>query len=180
MERFPPPTTPTHPALTRIQAISQPVLAPCHLLQASCGLSVRKCGSRACAVTSWTGGTSWIWSSSPCTWRPSLCASSWPGLHTSTARMPPTGLPATTSPRLVSAPERSPESPGPLSSLALGLSASPRPVPPAQSGVSGARRTPSSWLRCYSLSPACSASPAWPTSCRPTSRWAPCRFPWAG
>ena len=160
-----------------MQGVPHPVLAPCRLLQASCGLSVRKCGSRACAVTSWTGGTSWIWSSSPCTWRPSRCASSWPGLHTSTARMPLMGLPATTSPQLVSASQRSPESPGPLSSLALSLGP---PFPPAQNGVSGARRTPSSWLRCSSLSPACSASPAWPPSCQPTSRWAPCRFPWAG
>lgn len=70
--------------------------------------------------------------------------------------------------------------PGPPPRSSCSRPQPPRPVPPAQSGASGARRTPSSWPRCSSPSPACSASPAWPTSCQPTSRWAPCRFPSAG
>lgn len=108
-----------NPALTWTEEAPHPALAPYHLLQASCGLSVRKCGSRACAVTSWTGGTSWTRSSCPCTWRPSCF---WPGWPTGAAGMPRTGLPAATSPRLVSASQLSPESPSRLPSLVLGLS----------------------------------------------------------
>lgn len=33
-------------------------------------MSVRKCGSRGCGVTSSTGGTAWTWWCSACTWRP--------------------------------------------------------------------------------------------------------------
>lgn len=94
--------------------------------------------------------------------------SSWPGLHTSTARMPLMGC----LPLLHSAgecPQRSPDSLVPSLSLALSLSLFPR-----HRAEEGARRTPSSWLRCLLLSPACSAShPPGPPSCRPMSRWAP-------
>lgn len=69
--------------------------------QAFCGLSVRRCGSRACEATSWTGGTSWTWSSCLCTWHPLHCASSWLDLPTCTAGTPQTAAPADTSPQLV-------------------------------------------------------------------------------
>lgn len=46
------------------------MLTLCCLVQDSSGMSVRKCGSRGCGVTSWTGGTAWTWWCSACTWRP--------------------------------------------------------------------------------------------------------------
>lgn len=75
---------------------------PTTFLQGSCGLSARRCGSRACAVTSWIGGTSSTWSSCPCTWQPSCSGSSWLGWPTCTAVMTPREPCATISPRLVS------------------------------------------------------------------------------
>lgn len=47
----------------------------------------------------------------------------------------------------------------------------------SQRDMTGDRRTHSSSQRSYLPSPACSVSPAWPTSCLLTSPWEPCRSP---